>query len=226
MGEEANASYYDELHASPDANVPAAQTVYYKLFCRVVAEVQARGITSVLEVGSGTGGLAEMLTTRTPARYCGFDFSPVSVRNAIARIGRSDAFFVGDATDPASYRSNYDGVVCTEVLEHVGRDLDVVAMWRPGVQCICSVPNFDDPSHVRHFLREEEVRERYGALIDIDRIVKIGRPLLRGRTLREYLRRLRWARESPKRMLGMLGINTFDWYAGWFLFAGRRKSRP
>jgi hypothetical protein len=24
-------------------------------------------------------------------------------------------------------------------------------------------------------------------------------------------------------MLGLLGVNTFDWYAGWFMFAGRRK---
>jgi 2-polyprenyl-3-methyl-5-hydroxy-6-metoxy-1,4-benzoquinol methylase len=224
MGREADASVYDELHATAEAyNVPPEQSVYYPLFVRVVSEIEMRGVASVLEVGCGSGGLAQVLKKRTHANYRGFDFSTVAVQNAVRMTGDAQAFRVGDALDPASYNFPYDGIVCTEVLEHIGRDLDVVKMWKPGVQCVCSVPNFDDPTHVRRFGHEDEVRNRYGHLIEIDTVVRVPRPLLRGRTLGEYFRRVRWARNEPKKMLGLLGINTFDWYAGWFVFAGRRN---
>lgn len=223
MGQEANSSVYDALHSEDALDLPLHKSFYYALYCNVVAEVQKRGLTSVLEVGCGTGSLAQLLMTRTTAQYRGFDFSAVGVRAAATRTGRADAFFVGDGLDPQSYSHPYTGVVCTEVLEHITRDLDVVSLWKPGTQCICSVPNFDYPTHVRHFRHEDEVRARYGDLIAIDKIARVARPIFAGNTLREYLRKVRWAREQPKKMLGLLGINTFDWYAGWFVFSGPRK---
>jgi 2-polyprenyl-3-methyl-5-hydroxy-6-metoxy-1,4-benzoquinol methylase len=224
MGREAGAGVYDAMHATAEAyNVPVERSFYYPLFRRVADEAGRRGLTSVLEVGCGSGGLAALLMAHTGAAYRGFDFSRVAVDNAVRRTGRPEAFFVGDALDPGSYGTGYDGIVCTEVLEHIERDRGVIALWRPGAQCICSVPNFDHATHVRHFRHEAEVCARYDDLIAIDLIARVPRPLLRGRSLREYLRRVRWARNEPKRMLGMLGLNTFDWYAGWFVFAGPRR---
>jgi 2-polyprenyl-3-methyl-5-hydroxy-6-metoxy-1,4-benzoquinol methylase len=222
MGQEAGADTYDVLHSQAESSVPVRQSYYLPLYRRVVEEVTERSVKSVLEVGCGTGGLAELLMT-TPAEYRGFDFSSVGVQRAGKRTGRPEAFFIGNALDTASYRFPYEAIVCTEVLEHITRDLDVVSLWKPGTWCICSVPNFDYSTHVRFFRREEEVRARYGALIDIETVVRVAKPPFTGNTLREYLRRVRWAREEPKKMLGLLGVNTFDWYAGWFMFAGRRK---
>lgn len=223
MGQEADASVYDALHNEEDLRLPIHKSFYYALYCYVVEEVQERNIPRVLEVGCGSGALAELLIERTAAEYRGFDFSSAGVQVAVKRTGRTDAFFVADGLDPASYNFPYAGIVCTEVLEHITRDLDVVALWKSGTQCICSVPNFDYPTHVRHFRHEDEVRERYGKLIDIDKIARVARPIIAGKTMREYLRTLRWAREEPKKMLGLLGINTFDWYAGWFVFSGKRR---
>jgi 2-polyprenyl-3-methyl-5-hydroxy-6-metoxy-1,4-benzoquinol methylase len=222
MGQEALSSVYDELWGEEDLNVPINKSFFYRLYRRVVAEVEKRGIDAVLEVGCGAGSLAELLLTRTKVQYRGFDFSPVGVRRAAQRIGRRDLFFVSDAKEPSSYQWPHTGIVCTEVLEHIAADLDVVSLWRPGTQCICSVPNFAYPTHVRHFRHEDEILARYGKLFDIDMIVRVPKPVFTGNTLREYLRKVRWAREQPKKMFGLLGINTFDWYSGWFLFAGTR----
>jgi len=223
MGQEANSTVYDTLHAEEALDIPLRKSLYYRLYCNVVAKAKKHGLQSILEVGCGTGALAELLMARAAAQYRGFDFSTVGVQVAIKRTGRSDAFFVGDALDPKSYQVPYTGIVCTEVLEHITRDLDVIALWKRGAQCICSVPNFDYPTHVRHFRHEDEVRARYGDLIAIDQIERVARPVFAGHTLREYLRKVRWAREQPKKMLGLLGINTFNWYAGWFVFSGLRR---
>lgn len=224
MREEAKSDVYDAAHATAEAyNVPVEQSFYYPMFRKVVDEVRARHPSSVLEVGCGSGGLADLLTRRRDVTYRGFDFSPVAVRNASQRYPDIGDFFVGDALDSTSYAHTYDLIVCTEVLEHITRDLDVVSMWRPGADCVCSVPNFDYPTHVRHFRDEDEVMRRYSPLIDITSISRVAKPVLVGKTWRQYFRQLRWAREQPTRVLGLLGINSFDWYAGWFIFAGKRR---
>lgn len=223
MGQEVGATVYDELHTDDESGVPTEKSIYYPLFRRIADEVERRHIGSVLEVGCGTGRLAEMLMARASVQYLGFDFSPVGTRKAVERTGKPNAFFLADALEAASYEGPYEAVVCTEVLEHIDRDLEVIGLWRAGTHCFCTVPNFDYPTHVRHFRHEDEVRERYGRLIEIDMIERVAKPVRAGLTLREYLRKVRWAREQPKKMLGLLGINTFDWYAGWFVFAGRRK---
>ncbi len=225
MRTEATSLVYDTEHATIDAyNVPVEQSFYYPMFSKVVAEVRARNPSSILEVGCGSGGLADLLTRRRDVRYRGFDFSPVAVRNSSQRYPHAGDFVVADALDPASYDHPHDLIVCTEVLEHITRDLDVVSRWRPGIDCVCSVPNFDYPTHVRHFRHEDEVIARYSPLIDITGIWRIAKHPLVGKTWRQYFRQLRWAREQPTRMLGLLGINSFDWYAGWFVFAGKRRT--
>ena len=54
----------------------------------------------------------------------------------------------------------YDAIVCLEVLEHIEHDLDVIANWKSGPECICSVPNFDYPTHVRWFRHEADIVSR------------------------------------------------------------------
>jgi hypothetical protein len=85
------------------------------------------------------------------------------------------------------------------------------------------VPNFDQPDHVRYFTDEASVQARYGDLISIDTIEKIPRSLVRGRGWKAYLQQLIWAREDPKRLLGLLGYRTFENVAGWLMFSGIRK---
>src|SRR5262249_16082057 len=151
--------------------------------------------------------------------YRGFDFSANAIAKARARTGRPAAFRVADATDTASYRDvAYDAVVCTEVLEHIEPDRETIRLWQPGARCLCSVPHFDYDGHVRFFRTEREVRARYGDLIAIESVVRVSKPLRAGMSLGDYLRKLRWSRDDPRRLMGLLGVGTFDAIGGWFLF--------
>ena len=199
------------------------RSIYFPLYHKVCRRLNAALHREILEVGCGTGAFAQCAMENLSMTYSGFDFANVAIQKARERTGPDDCFFVGDARNAESYDRPYDVIVCLEVLEHIERDLDVIALWRPGCDCICSVPNFDYPTHVRWFRTEEEIVSRYGGLISIRHIERIPCPLVRGRGWRAYLRQLRWSRDNPRRLMGLLGYNSFDNFAGWFLFCGTRK---
>jgi SAM-dependent methyltransferase len=222
-GSEQPRSYYERFHSDPQAYAAHYRdSVYYPLFRRVAELIEARRLNRILEVGCGSGTLAHLLMDRSAVDYRGFDFSAVAVKRAGARTGRPEVFSVGDARDPTLYGGDYDGIICTEVLEHIENDREVVELWPVGSYCICSVPNFMNKEHVRCFRSAAEVRERYGDLLTIERIIRVPRPLIVNNDFRGYFRRLRWSRGNLRKFLGYLGFRRFDNVAGWFLFVGRR----
>lgn len=221
---EAPAETYDrQFSQSDEADRHYSVSIQYRLYRRVCQKLAALPSQRILDVGCGSGAFAHCLMERLSRQYRGFDFSEVGVRTARARTGRDDCFFVGDARRAESYSQPYDTIVCLEVLEHIERDLDVIANWNPGCECICSVPNFDYPTHVRWFRHEADLVSRYGHLISIREIERIPCPLVQGRGWSAYLRQLRWSRDDPRRLVGLLGYRRFDNFAGWFLFDGTRR---
>jgi len=197
---------------------------YYPLFKRVRDQVLRRGAKSVLEVGCGTGAFAHLLMTTTSIKYRGFDFSKVAVAKAIARTRQPAAFYVGNAVEDVSYaHDSYDCIVCTEVLEHLEQDLEVIKKWQPGTFCVCSVPNFDDETHVRHFDSIDQVRTRYAPLIAIDGVARVKKPVLTDISVRNRLRAIRWYRNRPGQLMAVLGLGTFQSVGGWFIFHGVKR---
>jgi SAM-dependent methyltransferase len=215
VGKEEPAEFYDELHGGIDRD--ATKHHYSRLFDEICRELRAHGSRSVLEVGCGSGILACMIIEHGLS-YRGFDFSRSAVENASRYSRRPEFFSVGNAP----YRVEYDTVVCTEVLEHVDRDLEVIEKWKSGAWCICSVPNFDYDGHVRFFRTAGDVSRRYGNLIEIAHVDRVTRPFLPHGGVRAYLQQVRWSRTDPRRMLGLLGVRRFEHLGGWFVFAGRR----
>lgn len=222
---EAGAEVYDAVWAKVSTDRgEIRRSFYYPLFKHTLARTLDLKPTGVLEVGCGSGRFAQLFVDASPVPYRGFDFSGTAVEKSAERLGRPELFFQGDALDPAIYaREPHDTIVCTEVLEHIERDLDVIALWRPGTKLVLSVPNFDFKTHVRHFAHEREVQARYGDLVDIAAIGRVAKPLMGGQTRAQWLRQLVWLRGDPKRLLGHIGINRFDWGAGWFVFTGTRR---
>jgi SAM-dependent methyltransferase len=205
-------------------NLPYKHSAYYPLFRRVLREVLAADVKSVLEVGCGSGAFAHMVMDTTNLQYRGFDFSSVAVEKSIARTGRNDAFYEGDATSAEAYAGRrFDCIVCTEVLEHIEKDLDAIARWPSGKFCVCSVPNFDADSHVRFFQSENEVRDRYDKLINFSNIVRVKKPVLSNISMSSILRVLRWNRYRPRQLMEILGIGSFESLGGWFLFWGQKQ---
>lgn len=231
LREAKSAEEYDQLYSSVgDDNRaygaydrPYWNSHYYPLYKAVFEEVVRLGGQKILEVGCGSGSFAHLLFDKSRLDYHGFDFSDAAVNKARVRTGKADRFSVARAGDNAAMQRSHDTIVCLEVLEHIEEDLKVVEGWKPGCICVCSVPNFDQADHVRFFRHEDEVRERYARLIDLEHVQRIPRALVRGRGWGEYLRQLRWSRNDPKRLLAMLGYKTFENLAGWIIFSGRRR---
>lgn len=192
------------------------------MYASVMKALRANSIKNVLEVGCGTGAFAHMVFDTSEIQYQGFDFSRVAIEKAKQRTCREDAFYVGDAMDPVNYASIPFAIVCTEVLEHIPKDIELVSMWPAGTLCICSVPNFDSPYHVRFFRSEEEISKRYAGVLDIKVITRVKKPILTNISRKNLFRHLRWNRYRPKKLMELLGLGNFDEVGGWFVFVALR----
>lgn len=136
---------------------------YYPIWTVLADRIRSDRIDSILEIGCGSGQMAQFLRDQGLRRYLGFDFSPERL-NYAKSICPELAFVIADAlTTDLLARHDYDGVLCTEFLEHVERDLDVLAKIRPGAHFYGTVPNFPSRAHVRHFANAEQVAERYAS---------------------------------------------------------------
>lgn len=144
------ASYYDALYAAGYAT--ERYTAIYE------ALGAWAGDRSLLDVGCGTAALADHVR-----HYRGFDGSAVAVAQAQAQ-GRD--VWQGDVYAAASYRPA-DCYALIEVLEHLARDREAIALVPAGSAVALTVPTFADPGHVRTY-DEATLRARYADLIRID----------------------------------------------------------
>ena len=154
------ASYYDEIF-SKKQDIKMYDEIH-KFICALVFPKKER----VLEIGCGAGKLGKKLS-KVGIRYRGFDFSKVAVSNAM-ESGVTNVN-LGDIYDSKQYNGTYDTVVAVEVLEHVN-DLKVLALIPEGKRVILTVPNYEDPAHLRVYVTPFLMRERFEHLIDITNI--------------------------------------------------------
>lgn len=165
---EQSPSYYDELYAGSEEYLkPYWQSRYYFLWTVICDRLKNGGAQEVLEIGCGSGQFSELLHRENFATYVGMDISVEAIRQAKQKPLTPFRFEVADAlvTDLLDEQS-YDSVVCTEVLEHIEKDRELIQRIKPGTRCLCTVPNFPYVSHVRHFNSSEEVQARYQSWFD------------------------------------------------------------
>jgi SAM-dependent methyltransferase len=164
----ADSAWYDAAYQTlPGYAVPFFHSHYYAIWTVICDRVRRDGLKRVVDIGCGPGQFARCLFTLGEiTQYDGLDFSPQAVEMA-KKACPQGRFVVGDATTTTLCRDvDHDVVICMEVLEHVPADEDVIRRWRTGTRAICTVPNFEYPSHVRHFRTADEVRDRYGRFFD------------------------------------------------------------
>lgn len=217
---------YDEMFKSGGSDgaydLPYNLTPYYPMYKRVLKYINQYKATDILEVGCGSGAFAKMLSKKTHIKYRGFDFSEVAIEKASHLLNKPNIFTLGDATLTTSYSNPYKTIVCTEVLEHLVNDLEVIDNWQTGTLCICSVPNYDSVYHTRFFKTENDVINRYNNKIEILKISRVKKPVLTNLSLSNYFMELRWNRYRLKRLIEIIGLGDFDNVGGWFVFVGRK----
>ncbi len=146
---------------------------YFPLWAQILLFLNKVPTPRVLEIGCGTGGLAQMLHEYGFRDYHGFDFS--ERRLDVARSMSPQSFSRGDAREKRSYEGDYNVAICCEVLEHLDDDLAVLRQLRPGTTLILSLPTFWSRSHLRCFRSPAEIERRYRELVAFRKIVPIGK---------------------------------------------------
>jgi len=173
MGREVPASYYeDHFTENKGFQVHYKQSYYYVAWTQVIVFLKKINPVSILEIGCGTGQLAEYLRDEGFIHYEGFDFANKAVDMAKKRVDMN--FYWGDALDESLYQKDFTVAICLEVLEHIEKDLQVLENIPEGRHIIFSVPNFDADSHVRWFTTVRQIKKRYFQHINIKEIVPVG----------------------------------------------------
>ncbi|MFC1828182.1 class I SAM-dependent methyltransferase [Thermodesulfobacteriota bacterium] len=153
--------WYDTFASHKAYRVHYTESEYYFLWSVIVDRILRDNISSVLDIGCGSGQLAELLRDKGIKEYHGIDFSPKLIELAKQR-GLKFNFTIADIfqTDILE-KSTYDAVIATEFFEHIDEDIEIISKIRHGTRCYASVPNFAYPSHLRYFRNSTQVHKRY-----------------------------------------------------------------
>lgn len=166
MGSEQTSKYYDEVFSKSTVyNCKYSESGYFPLW-KKMEEFLILDIP-VLDIGCGTGQVAEFLIEKG-YNYTGIDFSEVAINIAKSKNLKNANFIQADINE---YNFHFNGkyqIWISEVLEHISDDLLLLkrlANQIKNANIVISIPNFDDPAHVRYFNSKREVRRRYKNLL-------------------------------------------------------------
>jgi len=159
---EKDAEWYDASFEKSDQWRQHYSLSYYYFVWTVIADrITREGIDSILEIGCGPGQLACLIRDKGVKDYHGFDFSSKRIEQA-KKVCPEFSFSQQDAFETDLFTTlDYRAVICTEFLEHIERDIDILNRIKSGTIFYGTVPNFPFTSHVRHFRSEDDVISRY-----------------------------------------------------------------
>lgn len=177
--------WYDQVmveHGSP-AMLPLEESPWLPLYEEVAQLIRPE--EEVVDLGCGTGRFLKLLLQRDHyAKITGVDWSVTALDVAMRYVttGHLHHEFVGaewieanlEQWEPSGDRAGNTVYVCTEVLEHLVHDTELVKRIPPGHRFIFSVPNYDSESHVRTFRNVHDAWSRYARLLRFRRWILIG----------------------------------------------------
>ena len=134
----------------------------------LIAFIASQPPGRALDLGCGTGQLAQLMIELGKNFILGIDFSPVAIDYAKQLINNGN-FVIADLYKPETYENlpEYDCIVMSEVMEHLENDITVLNFILPETHLIFTVPNYITDSHVRGFRSEQEVHDRYDKYVEI-----------------------------------------------------------
>jgi len=175
MGVERSSNYYNTLYSAITSySKTYIESPYIYVWDKTIDMLSDDEV--IVEVGCGTGQLANYILEVGLKYVYGFDFSNTAI--AIAKKqnpNHADLFHVKNALLLDTYLNlpKYDTVICLETLEHIIEDFKILWCLKKGCRVIFSVPDFDFEAHVRHFKNAKEIITRYSNVLDIKSIYEI-----------------------------------------------------
>ena len=162
MGFEQSAKYYND-HLK---KILKKEYRWYDLYEEASRLLPPPDNRTIVDLGCGVGGFAELLFKKGYKNVLGIDFSTYGVQVCQERIPNF-TFRVGDVRSSVTLKKlrGYSIFTILEVLEHINGDMDLLYSIPSKSIVIFSVPNKDHGSHVRFFNNANEVMERYKKVV-------------------------------------------------------------
>lgn len=171
MGREFGPKWYNKVYGRiGDRERHDSWTEIYR---KIISFLPRDRNVKILDVGCGSGEIAEKIYENRYKNYTGIDFSAVAIKQAKARVPQFE-FLCVDAfsTEVALLLKSNDVVLMLDFLEHVKDDLKLIQRIPATKQVVFMVPAFDYASHVRYFVDFRSVVDRYGGLLEFKDVVR------------------------------------------------------
>jgi len=160
--------WYDMIYATTSMyQGPVQESKLHPVYLKMCSKLSPN--EKVIDLGCGTGQLAQTMLEMGKNFVLGIDFSPVAIDYAKQLLSKQD-FVIADLYDPNTYYNlpDYDCVVMSEVMEHLENDLKVLELIIPETHLIFTVPSYITDSHLRAFRSVDHIHERYDKYMEIN----------------------------------------------------------
>jgi len=181
INKELNNTWYDDyyknnIEQNGEYNKQYLQSKYFPLWNKAIQYINKND--NVVDFGCGVGQVAQLIVNNNLNYIYGVDFSEVAIKQAKNNNPTiENKFFVGNLYDKKIFALNtYNCAILFEVLEHIKDDIQILNNIPRNTKIICSVPSFPYKSHVRHFINQSDVIQRYSKYLDIKDIIPIKVP--------------------------------------------------
>lgn len=166
-------AWYDAKYAKP-----YREELYYELYDKLY-QLAGPCVSSVIDLGCGTGAMLDRWPKPRPLRMTGVDFSRTAIDIARKRLDKGVDLYVYDLRKWRAISNKvgrYELAVCVETLEHIREDRSVFMLAKYlARRVICAVPygnKIPAEAHIEgRFYDFAEVESRYGVM---DRTERFG----------------------------------------------------
>ena len=163
MSIERDPIYYNKIYReSSEYKLHYKESVYYQMWKIIILLIPDK--TPIIELGCGTGQFAQICIDAGKNYSHGYDFNLEAITIAkekglhVCKLGDITKVIIGDAI-----------IVSLETLEHT-RDFKVIENIGLGKEFLFSLPDFNDPAHVRYFHSINNIVDRYKNVIKFEHI--------------------------------------------------------
>jgi len=166
--------FYNRVYSTGGSNKEyfkePEDSIYYPVWSKIIDWIRKDAI--VADFGCGPGQFAKLAFKKNINYVLGVDFSDEAIEMAQElNPEHKNVFIVGNLYNKDIFcKANFDTAIFSEVLEHIEDDLGVLSSIKRGTHIIITLPSFASEGHVRYFVEENAILDRYKTVIDIKEI--------------------------------------------------------